>query len=131
MSYLDPLRFPTHRFKGVATAPEIAGFIGVDVAVILKSPRVDGRQEQVAVKVEPDPVAILFLQPGIIIFLERKVTLEELETTAVIVTADRKVAALLKVKEVKVDVSNTSVTVIVIATSVAFPPVSVILTFRL
>ena len=59
------------------------------MAVILELPRVDGRHEQVAVKVEPDPVATLFLHPGIIIFLARKVTFEELETTAVIVTADR------------------------------------------
>ncbi|CAB4573442.1 unannotated protein [freshwater metagenome] len=33
--------------------------------------------------------------------------------------------------EVKVEVSKTSVTVIVIAASVVFPPVSVIRTFRL
>ena len=38
--------------------------VGVEAAVNLTAPRLDGRQEQLAVKLEPEPVANLFLHPG-------------------------------------------------------------------
>jgi hypothetical protein len=78
----------------------------------------DGRQLQVTEKLEPDPVASLFLQPGKTLPLTLNVTLDATVTLAVITTEDRKVAVVAepaRASELKDEVSTTSVTVIVIA----------------
>jgi hypothetical protein len=49
---------------GAAVVLVIPAPVGVAAAVKVTSPRLDGLHEQVAVKVEPDPMAVLFLQPG-------------------------------------------------------------------
>jgi hypothetical protein len=79
----------------------------------------------VAVKLDPEPLAVLFLQLGIITFFARKVTFEATLTFAVIVTTVRYEGVPLSVNELKEEVSTTSVTVIVIVWVPAFPNVSV------
>ena len=49
---------------GAAVALEIPASVGVAAAVKETAPRFEGRQLQVAKKLELDPVANLFLQPG-------------------------------------------------------------------
>jgi len=61
-----------------------------------------------------EPEVNLFLHPAIITFFALKVTLDATLTFAVIVTTVLKEADPLKVKELKAEVSTTSVTVIVI-----------------
>ena len=63
--------------------------VGVAAAVNATVPRFDGRQLQVAEKLDPDPVANLFLQPGRILPLTLKVTFDATVTFAVITTTDR------------------------------------------
>ena len=63
--------------------------VGVAAAVKFTWPRFDGRQVQVAEKLELDPVASLFLQPGRILPLTLNVTLDATVTFAVITTAVR------------------------------------------
>lgn len=99
--------------------------MGTAFAVITTFPRIDGRQLQVAIKFEPLTEVNLFLQPGITTFLALKVILEATLTSAVMVTGIRKVAALLNSRELKDEVSTTSVTVIVIDCVPAFPDESV------
>jgi hypothetical protein len=93
--------------------------------VILTAPLTDGFHEHVAAKLDPEPVAVLFLHPAIITFLALKVTFAATLTFAVIVTAVRYEVAPLKENELKAEVSTTSVTVMVIAWTRAFPTVSV------
>ena len=72
---------------------------------------------QVVEKLEPDPVASLFLHPGKTLPLTLNVTLDATETFAVITTTVRKVAVVAepaRASELKDEVSTTSVTVIVI-----------------
>ena len=91
--------------------------VGVAAAVSATEPRFDGRQLQVAEKLELDPVANLFLQPGRILPLTLKVTLDATVTFAVITTAVRKVAVVAepaRASELNDEVSTTFVTVIVI-----------------
>ena len=64
-------------------------FTGVAIAVTVNEPLLDGFQEQVAMKLLPEPVAFLFLQLGITEPLALKVTLEETLTSAVIIIAVR------------------------------------------
>jgi hypothetical protein len=92
---------------------EIPAPVGDAVAVSVTSPLVEGRQEQVATILGDEPVVNLFLHPGIIIFLALKVTLDATDTFAVIVTTVLKDALPLMINELKLDVSTTSVTVIV------------------
>ena len=99
---------------GVALVDEIPAPVGAAVAVSVTAPRVDGRQVQLAEKLDPDPLAVLFLHPGMITPLALKVTLDATDTFAVIVTTVLKDALPLKAKELKAEVSTTSVTVIVI-----------------
>ena len=63
--------------------------VGVAAAVSATEPRFDGRQLQVAEKLELDPVANLFLQPGRILPLTLNVTLDATVTFAVITIAVR------------------------------------------
>ena len=63
--------------------------VGVAAAVNATAPRFDGRQLQVAEKLELDPVASLFLHPGITLPLMLKVTRDATVTFAVITTTVR------------------------------------------
>ena len=76
-------------FTGVAVAPVIPAPVGVADAVNATEPRFDGRQLQVAEKLELDPVASLFLHPGRIFPLTLNVTLDATVTFAVITTTVR------------------------------------------
>jgi hypothetical protein len=82
--------------------------------VSVTAPRVDGRQEQVATILGDEPEVNLFLHPGIITFLALKVTLDATDRFALIVTTVLKDALPPNAKELKDEVSTTSVTVIVI-----------------
>jgi hypothetical protein len=62
--------------------------------VIGTAPRTDGFQEQVAVNIEPDPLAVLFLQPVIITLAALKVTFDATETLTEITTGVRKLAVV-------------------------------------
>ena len=91
--------------------------VGVAAAVSATEPRFDGRQLQVTEKLELDPVASLFLQPGRILPLTLNVTLAATVTFAVMTTTVRKAAVVAepaRASELKDEVSTTSVTVIVI-----------------
>ena len=91
--------------------------VGVAAAVNATVPRFDGRQVQVAEKLELDPVANLFLQPGRTLPLTLKVTRDATVTFAVMTTTVRKAAVVAepaRASELKDEVSTTSVTVIVI-----------------
>ena len=91
--------------------------VGMAAAVSAIVPRFDGRQVHVTEKLEPDPLANLFLQPGRILPLTLKVTFDATVTFAVITTAVRKLAVVAepaRASELKDEVSTTSVTVIVI-----------------
>ena len=118
----------TRILSGAADELETAPLIGVAAAVRVTSPRLDGFHEQVAVKVEPDPMAVLFLQPGNTIPFNLNVIFADTVTIAEIVTAVLKLAVVAdegNPKPLKDDVSTTSVTVIVIDWVPAFPAVSV------
>ena len=105
-------------FTGFAVAPAIPALVGVAVAESETEPRLDGRQLHVTEKLEPDPLANLFLHPGKTLPLTTNVTFDETETFAVITTGDLNVAVVAepaRVSELKEEVSTTSVTVIVMA----------------
>jgi hypothetical protein len=102
---------------GVAVAPEIPAPVGVAVADNATGPRFEGFQEQVVTKLELDPVASLFLQPGRTLPLTVNVTLAATVTFAVMTTTARKVAVVAEPaseKELNDEVSTTFVTVMVI-----------------
>ena len=63
--------------------------VGVAAAVNATWPRLDGRQVQVAEKLELDPVANLFLHPGKTLPLTLNVTLDATVTFAVMTTTVR------------------------------------------
>ena len=91
--------------------------VGVAAAVSATEPRFDGRQLQVAEKLELDPVANLFLQPGRTLPLTLKVTRDATVTFAVMTTIVRKAAVVAepaRASELNDEVSTTFVTVIVI-----------------
>ena len=91
--------------------------VGVAAAVNATVPRFDGRQLQVAEKLELAPVASLFLHPGKTLPLTLKVTLAATVTLAVTTTTVRKVAVVAepaRASELNDEVSTTFVTVIVI-----------------
>ena len=103
--------------SGVAVAPEIPAPVGVAVADNVAGPRFEGFQEQVVTKLELDPVASLFLQPGRTMPLTLNVTLAATVTFAVMTTTARKVAVVAEPaseKELNDEVSTTFVTVMVI-----------------
>ncbi len=108
----------TRIFSGDVDELETAPLNGVAVAVKVTSPRLDGFHEQVAVKVEPDPMAVLFLQPGKTIPFNLNVTLADTVTIAEIVTGVLKLAVVAEdgnPKVLKEEVSTTSVTFIEMA----------------
>lgn len=63
--------------------------VGIAVAIRETVPRFDGRQLQVTEKLELDPMASLFLQPGRTLPLTLNVTLDATVTFAVMTTAVR------------------------------------------
>jgi hypothetical protein len=73
----------------------IPSAMGSAVAITLTEPRVDGLHEQVAVKLEPEPIAVLFLHPGKVLPLAVNVILDETVTVEVITIAELKVAAVV------------------------------------
>jgi hypothetical protein len=75
--------------SGAAVVDEIPATVGTALAVSVTSPRVDGRQEQVATILGDEPEVNLFLHPAIITFFALKVTLDATVTFAVIVTTVR------------------------------------------
>jgi len=99
--------------------------VGVAVAVSVTAPLVEGRQVQLAIMLGDEPEVNLFLHPGMITFLALNVTLDATLTFAVIVTTVLKEADPLNAKELKAEVSTTSVTVIVIVCVPALLAVSV------
>ena len=82
------------------------------------APRIDGFQLQVAMMLGDEPVVNLFLHPLIITFLALKVTFDATDTFAVMVTTCLKVAAPLRVSELKDEGAAVTVKVNVL---VAFP----------
>lgn len=104
----------TFTLIGAAAAPVIPALVGVDKAVNATAPLFEGFHVQVTEKLEPDPVANLFLQPEIITLAALKVTRDATVTLAEIVAVDLNVTGEETVNELKDDVSTTSVTVIVI-----------------
>lgn len=112
-----PVLAATVMFKGVAVEPDIPAPVGAAVAVSETTPRFDGFQEQVAIIFGELPVVDLFLHPGKILPLTIKVTFDATVMFAVITTVVRKLAVVedpASENELKLDVSRTSVTVIVI-----------------
>ena len=88
------MRFPTKIFRGVDVLAPYAGPVGVAVTVIGTAPRTDGLQVQVAEKLEPEPLAVLFLQPVNIVFPALNVTLEATFKLTVITTGVLKLAVV-------------------------------------
>ena len=66
------------------------------MALALKeiAPRFDGRQTQVAEKIEPEPEVTKFLQPGMGLLFDKKVIFEDWFTFAVTDTAVRYIAVV-------------------------------------
>jgi hypothetical protein len=98
--------------------PLIPKSVGVAETVNLTIPLVEGFQLQITEKFDPDPVADLFIQPGIDLLFTLKVTFEATEILAVIAIEVRYVAVVTdpaRATELNADVSIKSVTVIVIA----------------
>jgi hypothetical protein len=69
---------------GVALELAIPTSVGVALAVITRAPRLDAFQEHVAIKLLPEPAALLFLHPGITTPFNLNVTFAETLTSAVI-----------------------------------------------
>jgi len=117
-----------------ATAPVIPAPVGVAAAVSVTAPLVDAFQAQVAVKLDPDPVANLFLQPGNTLPFILKVTLDATFTVAVIAIAVLNAATVAPPaswNNEKAEVSTTFVTVIVMDWVPAFAAASVAVSVKL
>ena len=74
-------------FNCGAVELDIPAPVGTAKAVNETSPRLDGLQEQVAVKLDPEPVANLFLHPGNTLPFELKEIFEATLTVAVMTIA--------------------------------------------
>ena len=101
-----------------ATELEIPAPVGVAAAVNATAPRFDGLHVQVAVKLDEDPVANLFLHPGKTHPFTLKVIFDATVTVAVMTIGERKVAVVAAPanwNNEKAEVSTTFVTMIVIA----------------
>jgi hypothetical protein len=81
-------------FTGAAVVLDIPAPVGTAEAVKVTNPRLEGRHEQVAVKVETEPVANLFLHPGKTLPFELNEILAATFTVAVITTVVLKVATV-------------------------------------
>ena len=96
---------------------DIPAPVGAALAVSETTPRFEGFQEQVATIFGELPVVDLFLHPGKILPLTRNVTFDATVMFAVMTTTVRKLAVVAEpasASELKLEVSTTSVTVIVI-----------------
>ena len=80
---------------GLEVVLAIPSEIGSASARIATEPRTEGFQEQVTVKLEPEPIAVLFMHPGNALPLTLRVILEATVTVAVITTAELKVASVV------------------------------------
>ena len=102
---------------GAAVVLVIPAPVGVAFAASETTPRFEGRQLQVTEKLEPDPLANLFLQPGRTLPLIVNVTFDATLTFAV-TTIDVLNVALVtdpaSASELNEEVSATSVTAMVI-----------------
>ncbi len=87
LGYRVPVRLLTRMLIGPALAFDIPAPVGAAKAVNETSPRLDGRQEQVAVKLDPEPAANLFLHPGNTLPFELKEIFEATLTVAVMTIA--------------------------------------------
>ena len=76
-------------FTGLEVVLLMPAPVGAADAVNATVPRFDGRQLQVAEKLELEPVASLFLHPGRILPLTLNVTLDATVTFAVMTTTVR------------------------------------------
>ena len=74
--------------------PVIPAPVGVAAAVNATAPRFDGLHVHVAVKLDEDPVANLFLHPGKTLPFILKVIFDATVTVAVMITGERKVAVV-------------------------------------
>jgi len=102
---------------GVEVELDIPAPVGVAAAVSETFPRIEGFQEQVATLFGELPVVDLFLHPGKILPLTLNVTFDATVMFAVITITVRKLAEVAEpasASELKLEVSTTSVTVIVI-----------------
>jgi hypothetical protein len=88
-NYRAPVRFPTLIFNCGAVELDIPAPVGAAEAVNVTEPRLDGRQVQVAAKLDPEPVANLFLHPGRTLPFKLKEIFEATVTVAVITIAVR------------------------------------------
>jgi hypothetical protein len=113
---------------GVALLFDIPAPVGAALAVRETTPRFEGFQEQVATIFGELPVVDLFLHPGKILPLTLNVTLDATVIFAVMTTTERKVAVVAEpasASELKLEVSTTFVTVMVIDCVPALRAVSV------
>ena len=93
--YRAPVLLPTRILIWGATELEIPAPVGVAAAVNATAPRLEGLHVQVAVKLDPEPVVILFLHPGKTLPFTLKVILAATVTVAVMITGERKVAVVV------------------------------------
>ena len=68
--------------------------VGVAITIIGTAPRTDGFHVQVAEKLEPEPLAVLFLQPVNIVFPALNVTFDATFKLTVITTGVLKLAVV-------------------------------------
>ena len=92
--YLFPVLLITPTEIGFEVTFKIPSVTGSAVASTVTGPCFDGFQGQVAVKFEPDGLAVLFLHPGIVLPFALKVTLDATLTVADIATDVLKVAVV-------------------------------------
>ena len=92
--YRAPVLLPTRILIWGATELEIPAPVGVAAAVNATAPRFEGLHEHVAVKLDPEPVVILFLHPGKTLPFILKVIFDATVTVAVMTTGERKVAVV-------------------------------------
>jgi hypothetical protein len=93
--YLLPVLLITPTEIGLEVTFEIPSVTGSAVASTVTRPRTDGFHGQVVVKLEPEPLAVLFTHPGITLPLALNVTLDATVTVAEIATDVLKVAVVV------------------------------------
>ena len=92
--YRAPVLLPTRMLIGEELEPVMPAPVGVAAAVNATAPRFEGLHEHVAVKLDEDPVANLFLHPGKTLPFILKVIFDATVTVAVMTTGERKVAVV-------------------------------------
>lgn len=95
LNYRVPDRFPTKIFSGVdVDDPNAPTPVGVATTFIVVLPRTDGFQVQVAEKLEPEPLAVLFLHPLNTVLPALKVTFDSTFKFTVTTTGVLKLAVV-------------------------------------